>query len=88
MELGTGDLDQMIKVMAANKARHSMASGSDTFMHSRDRKFVWRQIVSCVKSLHMNNIINTDLKPGNFITFGQKIKLTDLGLALRADEPK
>ena len=87
MELGSGDLGQMIEGMAANKARHSMVSGNDTFMHSRDRKFIWRQIVSCVKALHMANFVNTDLKPENFITFGPKIKLSDLGLALSADKP-
>ncbi len=87
MELGTGDLSQMIEVMADKKAHHLLGLGGDTYTHGRDRKFVWRQIVACVKSLHMKNIVNTDLKPGNFITFGKKIKLSDLGLAIATNEP-
>jgi serine/threonine protein kinase len=87
MELGTGDLSQLIQEMADKKTHHSTAQGDNTYTHSRDRKFVWRQIIACVKSLHMKNIVNTDLKPGNFITFGKKIKLSDLGLALNTNEP-
>lgn len=82
MELGDGDLDQMIKEMSNRK------TNGNTFIHARDRKFVWRQIVACVKTLHRKNIVNTDLKPGNFITFNDKIKLSDLGMALRTNKPE
>lgn len=81
MELGDGDLSKMIKDMANRKTT------GNTFIHDRDRKFIWRQIVTCVKALHRRNIVNADLKPGNFITFNSKIKLSDLGLALPANRP-
>ena len=81
MELGDGDLSKMIQNMASRK------TSGNTYIHDRDRKFVWRQIVTCVKALHRKNIVNTDLKPGNFITFNEKIKLSDLGLALIANRP-
>ncbi len=87
MELGTGDLSQMIEEMANRKAHHTTLQGGNTYTHARDRKFVWRQILACVKSLHDKNIVNIDLKPGNFITFGNKIKLSDLGLALPTNKP-
>lgn len=88
MELGGGDLSTTIHDLAVKKAK-SNANASRvgaSFTHGRDRKGVWRQLVKCVEVLSGENIVNTDLKPGNFITFDKKIKLGDLGLAMSINE--
>lgn len=88
MELGTGDLAKKIQDMAIEKAKSNANANraGASFTHSCDRKRVWRQLVKCVEVLHGENIVSTDLKPGNFITFGDKIKLSDLDLAMHTNE--
>ena len=74
IELGDGDVSKMINKFAVKTAKSNananMAGAS--FTHARDRKHVWRQLVKCVDVLHGENIVSTDLKPGNFTTFGKK----------------
>lgn len=87
MELGDGDVSALIKELALKKAKSNANAdvAGASFTHASDRKRFWRQLVKCVEVLHGERIVNTDLKPGNFITFGNKVKISDLGLAMHTD---
>jgi len=46
-----------------------------------DIKTYFRQMLHAVKKIHEKNIIHKDLKPKNFLVFGNSIKLADFGVS-------
>lgn len=45
-------------------------------------RYFWEEMLEAVLELHENNIIHTDLKPGNFLLVGGHLKIIDFGLAM------
>ncbi|KAJ8655015.1 hypothetical protein O0I10_009220 [Lichtheimia ornata] len=41
----------------------------------------WHQMLEAVATIHQENIVHSDLKPGNFILVDDTLKLIDFGLA-------
>ena len=44
-----------------------------------DVRRCWSGMVSCVADIHKQGVIHLDVKPDNFVLFGDKIKLIDFG---------
>ena len=44
-----------------------------------------RDMMSCVKEVHVNSLVHRDIKPQNFVLCRNKLRLTDLGIARRLD---
>lgn len=44
---------------------------------------IWRQMLEAVQVIHNNRIVHADLKPGNFVLIGGKLKVIDFGIAKR-----
>lgn len=44
-------------------------------------KYLWEQLINCVKVIHENKIIHRDLKPANFLVVDGRIKLIDFGIS-------
>eukprot|EP00931_Biecheleriopsis_adriatica_P086418 TRINITY_DN6109_c0_g1_i2.p1 TRINITY_DN6109_c0_g1~~TRINITY_DN6109_c0_g1_i2.p1 ORF type:complete len:809 (+),score=198.39 TRINITY_DN6109_c0_g1_i2:97-2523(+) len=48
-----------------------------------DLQALWRQMLEAVQVIHNERIVHSDLKPGNFILVGKRLKLIDFGIAKR-----
>lgn len=83
MELGG---DNLGKVIARLSASNPHGRGPGTFLDPTLRKHAWRQMVTIVRTLTLNNIVHMDLKPDNLILFGQTIKIADLGISKKAEK--
>lgn len=68
MERGDRDLHQVL-----NAYRYPYP----TYMVLR----VWHQMLLAVAYIHRNGVIHSDLKPGNFLLVGGRLKLIDFGIA-------
>lgn len=79
MELGGENLSQLINRLRAPTGRYG--SSIDPMMI----KEFWRQIVSIVRTLHVNGTVHMDLKPDNFILFGPTLKIGDLGISKKSN---
>jgi serine/threonine-protein kinase TTK/MPS1 len=44
---------------------------------------IWRQMLEAVQVIHNARIVHSDLKPGNFVLVGGKLKVIDFGIAKR-----
>jgi hypothetical protein len=42
---------------------------------------IWRQMLQSVQVIHKARIVHSDLKPGNFVLVGGKLKVIDFGIA-------
>lgn len=43
--------------------------------------YYWIEMLKCVREIHNNDIIHSDLKPSNFLLVGGKLKLIDFGIS-------
>ncbi|TKR60494.1 hypothetical protein L596_027734 [Steinernema carpocapsae] len=72
MEKGDGDLLSYLK----NRRAHEKKINGYTI------KFLWGEMLKCVKVIHDKNVVHSDLKPANFLfAEGGHIKLIDFGIA-------
>ncbi|CAE8599475.1 unnamed protein product, partial [Polarella glacialis] len=46
-----------------------------------DLQALWRQMLEAVQVIHNERIVHSDLKPGNFLLVGKRLKLIDFGIA-------
>ncbi len=44
-------------------------------------RYYWKEMLECVRAVHMHNIVHSDLKPANFISVNGRLKLIDFGIA-------
>ena len=73
MELGGENLGKLI-----NRSR---ASNSLPVLNRSLIRNIWRQVVTIIRTLHLNGIVHMDLKPDNLIFFGSTLKIADLGIS-------
>eukprot|EP00929_Paragymnodinium_shiwhaense_P014198 TRINITY_DN122092_c0_g1_i1.p1 TRINITY_DN122092_c0_g1~~TRINITY_DN122092_c0_g1_i1.p1 ORF type:complete len:917 (-),score=247.82 TRINITY_DN122092_c0_g1_i1:129-2813(-) len=52
-----------------------------TELHYGDVQALWRDMVQAVQVIHDKRIVHSDLKPGNFVLVGGRLKLIDFGIA-------
>lgn len=69
MELGEMDLGQLLQ------SKQDLGIG--------DVQQLWRQMLEAVHSVHEERIVHLDIKPGNFMFVGGRLKIIDFGLANR-----
>jgi len=83
MELGDGDFEKVLN----NKTNASSVESSSTesiHIPKPDFSFIrywWKEMLSCVESVHDKEIVHTDLKPANFLVVKGGLKLIDFGIA-------
>jgi serine/threonine-protein kinase TTK/MPS1 len=81
MELGEGDLNEVLKNKMNSPAD---SSNDDSTPQTLDFSFIrywWREMLSCVLSVHKKDIVHSDLKPANFLVVKGSLKLIDFGIA-------
>lgn len=85
MELGEGDLSRVLSNKLEHLSTVVSSSTPETAPNNRlDFAFIrywWKEMLSCVKSVHDNAIIHADLKPANFLVVKGSLKLIDFGIA-------
>lgn len=83
MELADKSLDKLIEdVHEAAVHRHARE-----YIPASIRKQIWKSIIPIVYSLHQNGTVHLDLKPQNFLVFGRKVKIADLGISKHGHHP-
>ncbi|CAF0843474.1 unnamed protein product [Adineta steineri] len=82
MELGNDSLQDRAEMLHETTSR-SRTYGND-YISAIDRKNIWIQLVTIVRVLDQHGIVHCDLKPANFVFFGPRLKVIDLGIAQKA----
>lgn len=82
MELGGDNLSTLID---RSRTIRRGPIGPGMYTDPKLRKEAWRQLVSIVRTLTANRIVHLDLKPDNIISFGQTLKIADLGISKKVD---
>ncbi|KAI9681204.1 MAG: Dual-specificity kinase, spindle pole body (SPB) duplication and spindle checkpoint function [Caeruleum heppii] len=72
MEIGESDLDRVLHVHQNNDNPQLDLS------HTR---FIWKEMLECVRAVHLHDIVHSDLKPANFLLVQGRLKLIDFGIA-------
>ena len=72
MEKGDIDLNGLLSLR--------LGAADSVFDISFTRHY-WREMLECVRSVHVHNIVHSDLKPANFIMVHGRLKLIDFGIA-------
>lgn len=67
MECGDLDLGRLLQV--------------DEELGLGDLQALWREMLDAVQVIHDEKIVHSDLKPGNFLRVGSRLKLIDFGIA-------
>lgn len=44
-------------------------------------RYIWREMLECVRSVHEYDVVHSDLKPANFVMVQSRLKLIDFGIA-------
>ena len=44
-------------------------------------RYMWKEMLECVKSVHDLDVVHSDLKPANFVVMQSRLKLIDFGIA-------
>jgi serine/threonine protein kinase len=84
MELGDENLSKLIE---RSHTTFPHAGGPGLYTPPDTRKRIWSQIVDIISTLHANNTVHMDLKPDNFLVFGNTLKIADLGISKKAHVP-
>ncbi|TLD22857.1 hypothetical protein PspLS_07654 [Pyricularia sp. CBS 133598] len=79
MEMGELDLGDLLK------SRHSQEEYKLDTVFVR---FIWKEMLECLQSVHACDIVHSDLKPANFVMVKGRLKLIDFGIAgaIQTDE--
>ncbi|TLD14306.1 uncharacterized protein PgNI_04990 [Pyricularia grisea] len=79
MEMGELDLGDLLK------SRHSQ---EDYKLDTVFVRFIWKEMLECLQSVHACDIVHSDLKPANFVMVKGRLKLIDFGIAgaIQTDE--
>ncbi|KAF5964347.1 hypothetical protein FBULB1_12844 [Fusarium bulbicola] len=75
MEVGELDFNSFLR---------SRQSGIETRPWSFDItlvRYYWREMVECVRAIHEQAVVHSDLKPANFVLVKGRLKLIDFGIA-------
>ncbi|KAJ0158640.1 Serine/threonine-protein kinase MPS1 [Colletotrichum tanaceti] len=75
MELGELDFNSLLK---------NRQSRAEVPAHSFDITFVryyWKEMLECVRAIHAQAVVHSDLKPANFVLVKGRLKLIDFGIA-------
>ena len=76
MEKGDVDLNKLLSLrLSEHKARFDAVF----------TRYHWREMLECVKSVHDEDIVHSDLKPANFLLVQGRLKLIDFGIANAID---
>ena len=76
MEKGDVDLNKLLSLrLSEHKARFDAVF----------TRYHWREMLECVKSVHDEDIVHSDLKPANFLVVQGRLKLIDFGIANAID---
>jgi len=68
-EYGECDLNRLLK-------QNPISLSKDSFL-----KFLWKQILETVQTIHQERIVHGDLKPANFLIVEGSLKIIDFGIA-------
>eukprot|EP00933_Yihiella_yeosuensis_P021102 TRINITY_DN16792_c0_g1_i1.p1 TRINITY_DN16792_c0_g1~~TRINITY_DN16792_c0_g1_i1.p1 ORF type:complete len:880 (+),score=208.26 TRINITY_DN16792_c0_g1_i1:67-2640(+) len=68
MEQGDADLGRLLQDQAED-------------LNLGDLQALWRQMLEAVQVIHTERIVHSDLKPGNFLMVGKRLKIIDFGIA-------
>ena len=72
MEMGESDLNTIIK---------ERLDAEDAHLDVTFTRYFWKEMLSCVQSVHAHDIVHSDLKPANFILLQGRLKLIDFGIS-------
>ncbi|KAF5024418.1 hypothetical protein F66182_3504 [Fusarium sp. NRRL 66182] len=75
MEVGEIDFNSLLR---------NRLSGTEAPAHSFDITFVryyWKEMLECVRAIHAQAVVHSDLKPANFVLVKGRLKLIDFGIA-------
>ncbi|KAK4131827.1 kinase-like protein [Trichocladium antarcticum] len=73
MEIGELDFDSFLK------SRQNTAEGGQ--LDSVFVRHYWKEMLECVRAVHAQDIVHSDLKPANFVLVRGRLKLIDFGIA-------
>ncbi|CAF0951808.1 unnamed protein product [Didymodactylos carnosus] len=93
MELGGDNLEEHCKKLneivnertRSKERHHARKSLRGEYIPDKNRKEIWKQLVSILNTLRKYNIVHLDLKPMNLVFFGPYMKLVDLGIAKKTN---
>lgn len=79
MEMGDLDFNKMLTLR--------FNSESSVFDPSFTRHY-WKEMLECIRTVHAQDIVHSDLKPANFVLVQGQLKLIDFGIAnaIQTDE--
>ncbi|KAK2591457.1 hypothetical protein QQS21_010866 [Conoideocrella luteorostrata] len=73
MEVGELDFNSLLR----NRQSGDEAPSFDvTFV-----RYYWKEMLECVRAIHAQAVVHSDLKPANFVLVGGRLKLIDFGIA-------
>ncbi|KAF2674240.1 kinase-like protein [Microthyrium microscopicum] len=87
MELGEGDMLGVLKSCSL-KAESNPGEPFPDSMPKPSFPFIrywWTEMLDCVRMIHKENIVHTDLKPQNFLVVNGRLKIIDFGIASAID---
>lgn len=81
MEMGELDFNKIL-VLRFN------SEGSPALFDPSFTRHYWKEMLECIKSVHEQDIVHSDLKPANFVLVQGRLKLIDFGIAnaIQTDE--
>ncbi|KAF2430197.1 kinase-like protein [Tothia fuscella] len=77
MELGEKDLSHILRLQQDPDQKPKL--------NIPFTRFYWKEMLLCVKAIHVHDIVHSDLKPANFLLVRGQLKLIDFGIANAID---
>lgn len=74
MEMGELDFNKIL-VLRFN------SEGSPAVFDPSFTRHYWKEMLECIKAVHNQDIVHSDLKPANFVLVQGRLKLIDFGIA-------